>query len=80
MKKALTIRYVEINKRLQYGTQWADILNVHDEFQSEAEKKQYAEFIGKTSVKTITAAGEYFELRCPLTGEYAVGKSWAECH
>lgn len=80
MKKALTIRYAEINKRLQYGTQWADILNVHDEFQSEAEKKQYAEFIGKTSVKAITAAGEYFELRCPLTGEYAVGKSWAECH
>lgn len=80
MKKACCLRYREINKTYTYGTQWADILNVHDEFQSEAAKKEYAERIGKLSVQAIKDSGKYFELACPLDGEFKIGKSWAECH
>lgn len=80
MKQACVFRYEAINLVYDYGTQWADILNVHDEFQSEAEKKAYAERIGKISVKAIQDAGKHFDLACPLDGEFKIGKNWAECH
>jgi DNA polymerase-1 len=80
MKKACVIRYNEINKLYDYGTQWADILNVHDEFQSETADKKIAKRVGELSVQAIKKSGEHFELACPLDGEYKIGKNWAECH
>ena len=35
---------------------------------------------GEQAVKSIRRAGEYFEMRVPLDGEYKVGNSWAETH
>lgn len=80
MKGALVIRNRSIEKTLKYWRDWADMLNVHDEWQSEARTRQFAEHIGKESVKAIEAAGQHFNLACPLTGEYKVGHNWAECH
>jgi len=56
------------------------MLNVHDEYQSEARTMDIAKFIGTTSVESIKRAGSHFSLACPLDGEYKIGKSWAECH
>jgi hypothetical protein len=35
---------------------------------------------GRLAVSCLEAAGLAFNLRCPLTGEYSYGKSWAETH
>jgi len=55
------------------------VAQVHDEFQVEA-PEEWAEAVGITFRNAIRRAGEYFEMRCPLDGEYKVGTSWAETH
>jgi hypothetical protein len=39
-----------------------------------------AEELGKLQVQSIRDTGEYFNLNCPLDGEYKVGNNWAETH
>ena len=36
--------------------------------------------VGEAAVKAFEQAGEFFNFRCPITGEYKVGTNWAECH
>lgn len=55
------------------------LLNVHDEWQLEV-PKQFGEIVGELGVSAIQAAGVALGLRCPLDGEYKVGKNWAETH
>jgi DNA polymerase I len=54
-------------------------VNCHDEFQLECHPDD-AEAVGKLAVESIKGAGQYFNLRCPLDGEYKVGKSWRDTH
>jgi DNA polymerase I-like protein with 3'-5' exonuclease and polymerase domains len=53
--------------------------NIHDEIQSEVVADQ-AEKYGWLAVECLKAAGVHFNLRCPLDGEYKVGRTWAETH
>ena len=55
------------------------VANVHDEWQIEV-RKEDAETVGRMAVEAIKEAGEVLQLRCPLTGEYRVGNTWAETH
>lgn len=55
------------------------VAQVHDEFQVEA-PEEWADAVGITFRNAIRRAGEHFEMRCPLDGEYKVGTSWAETH
>ena len=55
------------------------VANVHDEFQLECHPDD-AEQLGKTAVKCIQDAGKFFNLRCPLDGEYKIGQSWRHTH
>lgn len=55
------------------------ILNVHDEFQLEV-PTEYAEKVGQIGRASIQAAGVTLKLRCPLDGEYKIGKNWYETH
>lgn len=55
------------------------VANIHDEWQIEVPETQ-AEFVGELGVKAIEQASEYFNMRCPLTGEYKVGDNWYETH
>jgi DNA polymerase I len=55
------------------------VANVHDEWQIEC-RKEIAETVGTLAVKAIQEAGEVLQLRCPLTGEYRIGRTWAETH
>lgn len=51
----------------------------HDEIQIETQP-EIAEEVGKTAVEAIAIAQAAYNVRCPLTGEYKVGKSWADTH
>ena len=76
MKQALVI----LDSYLKKGKIDAKfVANVHDEWQIEVRQDQ-AEQVGKLGVKAIEEAGKHFDLRCPLTGEYNVGKTWGDTH
>lgn len=36
--------------------------------------------VGELGIKSIEAAGKFFNFKVPLTGEYQVGKTWADVH
>ena len=76
MKKALCLFYDKIK-----ANKWPVklVANVHDEFQFEC-TQAVAEEAGKAARQSIIDAGTYFNLRCPLDGEYKIGKSWKETH
>jgi len=76
MKKALTL--LDEYARL-WNLNYSFIGNIHDEVQSEVEPEQADKF-GRLAVSCLQAAGIALELNCPLTGEYKVGRSWAETH
>jgi len=66
-----------------YAQQWdldyKFVGNVHDEVQSEVVTEQ-AEKFGWLAVECLKAAGVHFGLRCPLDGEFKVGRTWEETH
>ena len=76
MKKALCIFYDKIK-----ANKWPVklVANVHDEFQFEC-TPEIAEEAGKAARISIIEAGEFYNLRCPLDGEYKIGKSWKHTH
>jgi DNA polymerase I len=55
------------------------VVNVHDEFQIEC-PQEIAEDVGKAARQAIIQAGVEFNLRCPLDGEYKIGRNWRETH
>jgi DNA polymerase I len=76
MKKALVI----LHNKLKCGIIDASFCaNVHDEWQIEVPQED-AERVGKMAVEAIEEAGKFFNLRCPLTGEYNVGNTWKDTH
>ena len=76
MKKGLVI----LEEALQLNAvSYKFVANIHDEWQIEVKESQ-ADFVGGLAVESIIKAGEYFNLRCPLDGEYKVGDSWYETH
>ena len=81
MKKALVLldNSLKLHHRLTPGHDYEFVANVHDEFQIEA-TQDWAETIGKTAADSIRLAGEAFGFRCPLAGQYQIGKNWSETH
>lgn len=55
------------------------VANIHDEHQYEVDE-EIAEEVGKLSVECIKRAGRYFDIRCPLDGEFKIGNNWKETH
>ena len=55
------------------------VANIHDEWQIQVKESQ-ADSLGRLGVECIEQAGEYFDMRCPLTGEYKIGGNWSETH
>ena len=55
------------------------VANIHDEWQIQVKNTQ-ADFVGRLGVEAIQQAGEHFNMRCPLDGEYKVGERWSETH
>lgn len=52
---------------------------VHDEIQVESDE-EIAEEVGELAIASFQKAGEYFKFRIPITGEFRVGRNWAETH
>jgi len=77
MKKALVFLHEAL--QLANKTDVKIVANIHDEWQIEV-PEQDADWVGKIAVKCIEEAGEFFNMRCPLTGEYKIGDSWNETH
>ena len=76
MKKGLVI----LDNHIKLNTLDAKfVANIHDEWQIQVKETQ-ADFVGRLGVQAIEKAGEYFKMRCPLTGEYKIGDSWYETH
>lgn len=76
MKKALCIFYDKIK-----ANKWPVklVANVHDEIQMET-TPEFADIVGSAARMSIIEAGQFFNLRCPLDGEYKYGKSWRDTH
>ena len=55
------------------------VANIHDEWQMEV-REDITDFVGQLAVGCIEKAGEYYNMRCPLTGEYKIGGNWSETH
>tara|TARA_R110000824_G_scaffold119970_2_gene274515 strand:+ start:439 stop:2169 length:1731 start_codon:yes stop_codon:yes gene_type:complete len=76
MKKALVL----LDDMLKLNAiQYRFVANIHDEWQIEVKESQ-ADFAGELAVESIIKAGEHFNLRCPLDGEYKIGGNWSETH
>jgi len=73
MKRGLVI----FNDQLPEGAKF--VANVHDEWQLEVDK-DLSDVVGNMGIDSIKQAGEFYNLKCPLTGEYNVGSNWAETH
>jgi DNA polymerase I-like protein with 3'-5' exonuclease and polymerase domains len=76
MKKALVI-FDDKRKANNWPVKY--VANVHDEAQLEC-PKDIAEEVGKAFRQSIIEAGEAYNLRCPLDGEYKIGRNWRETH
>lgn len=80
MKKALCIHDDALQERgLVPGGHYEYIVNVHDELGLEVDIS-LAEEVGQEARLSIQRAGQFFNFRCPLDGQYEVGDNWAECH
>jgi DNA polymerase I-like protein with 3'-5' exonuclease and polymerase domains len=80
VKKATCILYDDLTSRgLKFKKDWGFVAHVHDEFQSLV-RPEYIEMYKELAIDSFRKAGEYFDLKCPLTGEAREGKNWQETH
>ena len=80
VKKATTILYNDLTTRgLKFGKDWAFVAHVHDEFQTLV-RPEYVELYKELAIDSFRKSGEYFNLKCPMTGEARVGQNWMETH
>ena len=61
------------------GDDYEYCANVHDEIQLEC-RPDIADEIGQCLVAGMRKCTEDFNLRCPIDGEYKVGRNWSETH
>ena len=79
MKKALQLLDDDLQTEYAPGKEYEFVLNVHDEFQILSDEA-IADDVGRRAVAAIRAAGVHFAFRCPLDGDYKVGRNWADTH
>jgi DNA polymerase I len=53
--------------------------NIHDEVQATT-LPELAEVVGKSGPAALKRSGEFFSFKCPLDGEFKVGRNWGETH
>lgn len=73
---------VEVDRMLtvrEWSHKVQQVAWIHDECQFEVDP-DIAEEFGKEAVDCIRKAGAFFRIGIPLTGEYKIGKNWAETH
>lgn len=79
-KRATVFLYQNLTDMgFKFGDDYALVAHVHDEMQLIA-KKDIADIVGQEAVKAFELAGDYYNFRCPITGEYKTGPNWASTH
>ena len=63
-----------------FGKEVAQMAHIHDEFQLAVRDDIDKGLVGEIAVWSIREAGKELGFRCPLDGEYKVGRNWAETH
>lgn len=62
---------------------WSDRVHqvawIHDEIQVETDP-ELAEEVGKLCLEAFKRAGEFFNFRIRIDGEYKIGNNWCDCH
>jgi DNA polymerase I-like protein with 3'-5' exonuclease and polymerase domains len=81
---AITVKLATIiwhNKLREHGLsdKVRQVVHVHDEVQCLV-KEGYEEQVGQLAKQSIREAGERFKLRCPLDGEFKIGRNWHDTH
>ena len=76
MKQALV--YLDEYAR-EWNLDYNIVGNIHDEIQTEVLDKDTIKY-GHLAVECIKKAGDTFNMKCPLDGEYKVGETWADTH
>ena len=80
VKKATTILYHDmVSKGFTFGKEWGFVAHVHDEYQALV-RPEYVDLYKELAIDSFRKSGEYFKLKCPLTGEAKSGKNWMETH
>ena len=81
MMKYATVIFHKLAQEEGYiiGNDYVEVLHVHDEFQLNC-KPEASKVLGCLAVQAIELAGKHFGFPCPTTGEYKIGKNWAETH
>ena len=80
VKKATCILYKDLYKAgLRWSCHFAFVAHIHDEIQALV-KPQFEELYKDAAIKSFQKSGEFFKLKCPLTGEAKEGKNWMETH
>lgn len=63
------------------GISYKQVNFVHDEWQTEVHGDlRTAETVGRIQADCIRRVGEHFGIKCPMAGNYTVGKNWLETH
>lgn len=76
MKRALVIMFGHFREE---QLDVIPVLNVHDEVQLSVFERDIKN-VGRIASQAVAEAGEYYNLRCPLAGDYSFGGNWAETH
>ena len=80
VKKATCILYEDLKEnKLRWGMHYAFVAHIHDEIQALV-KPQHVSLYKKLAIDCFRKSGEYFNLKCPMTGEAREGKNWMETH
>lgn len=64
---------------IRKGIDTLKVGDIHDEWQYDTHP-DHSEVLGKLGCTAIKKAGEHFDMRIALDGEYSVGRNWAETH
>ncbi len=84
MKKAVEVFHYSLAPDFNFvrhgsPVNFSYVANVHDEVQLSVDP-EYAEAVGQLFADSITLAAEQLNMRCPLSGTYAIGANWKETH
>lgn len=79
MKEATCILHRLIKEEGWTDADVLQVAHIHDEIQLQV-REEIADHVGRLSVQAIRDAGEVLGFRCPLDGEYKIGRNWAETH
>ena len=79
MKKATVLFNRKFAEKGWSEKECVQVAHIHDEVQVEC-LSSIAEEVGSIILDSFVQAGQFYNLRCPLDGDFNVGNNWAQTH